>query len=147
MKVILLKDVGGVGKRDVVKEVADGYALNFLIPRGLAQEASAKNIAEHDKRQEISEITAQAQDAQFRELANKLSEDKISLKVRTNESGHLYESISAKRIASEIAKKYKQEIPESSVILDEPIKMAGEAKIEIKLGKYRAKATVEVVGG
>ena len=145
MKVILLRDVAAVGKRDAVKEVADGYALNFLIPRGLAQEASAKNTAEHDKRQKISEITAQAQDAQFQELARKLSEDKISLKVKANEFGHLYESISAKRIASEITKKYKQAISDNSVILDEPIKKAGEAKIEIRLGRHQATTTVEVV--
>lgn len=144
MRVILLKDVAGVGRRDQIKEVADGYAINFLIARGLAQEASAKNIAEHDKRQKISEITAQAQDAQFQELARKLSEEKISLKVKVNESGHLYESISAKRIASEITKKYKQEISESSVLLNEPIKRAGETKIEIKLGVHRATTTVEV---
>ena len=65
--------------------------------------------------------------------------------MRANESGHLYESISAKRIASEISKKYKQEVGESAVILNEPIKRAGEAKIEIKLGLHRATATVEVV--
>ena len=144
MKVILLKDVAGVGRRDVIKEVADGYALNFLIARGLAQEASVKNIAEHDKRQRISEATAQTRDAQFQELARHISEDKIVLKVRANESGHLYESISAKRIASEISKKYKQEVGESAVILNEPIKRAGVAKIEIKLGKHRVIATVEV---
>ncbi|MCR4280937.1 MAG: 50S ribosomal protein L9 [Candidatus Kaiserbacteria bacterium] len=145
MRVILLKDVATVGRRDQIKEVADGYAINFLIARGLAQEASAKNIAEHDKRQKISEITAQAQDAQFQELARKLAEDKISLKVKMNESGHLYESISAKRIANEITKKYKHDIGESAVMLDEPIKGAGEAKIEIKLGRHRATATVEIL--
>ncbi|MDO8552208.1 MAG: 50S ribosomal protein L9 [bacterium] len=145
MRIILLKDVAKVGKRDETKEVADGYALNFLIPRGLAQEASTKNIAEHDKRQRISEITAQVQDAQFQELARKLSADKIALKVRVNESGHLYESISAKRIASEIAKKYNQDIGEGAVVLDEPIKRVGVAKIEIKLGVHRATATVEIL--
>jgi len=145
MKVILLKDVAGVGKRDVIKDVADGYALNFLIARGLAQEASAKNMAEHDKRQKVSETIAQEQDAQFQELARNLSADKIILHVKANEAGHLYESISAKKIASEVTKKYKQEIGESAVILDEPIKQAGERSVEIKLGKYRAIVTVEVV--
>lgn len=145
MKVILLKDVGGVGKRDTMKEVSDGYALNFLIPRGLAQEASAVNIAAHDKRQEISATQGEAQDAQFKELARALSADTITMKVRVNESGHLYESISAKKIAGEIAKKYNQEIGESAVVLNEPIKRAGVAKIEIKLGVHRAIATVEVL--
>ncbi|MDO8521946.1 MAG: 50S ribosomal protein L9 [bacterium] len=145
MKVILLKDVGGVGKKDQMKEVADGYALNFLIARGLAQEASVKNIAEHDKRQKVSETIAQEQDAQFQELARNLSADKIILRVKANKTGHLYESISAKKIASEITRKYKQEISDSSVILDEPIKQAGERSVEIKLGKYRAIVTVKVV--
>ncbi|MDO8561747.1 MAG: 50S ribosomal protein L9 [bacterium] len=145
MKVILLKDVARVGKRDVIKEVSDGYALNFLIPQGLAQEASAKNIAKYDKRQKIHEVQTLTEDTKSKELAQKLSEDKITMKVRVNESGHLYESISAKRIASEITRKYKQEISESAVILDEPIKKAGEAKVEIKLGVHRAIATVEVV--
>lgn len=145
MRVILLKDVGAVGKRDAIKEVADGYALNFLIPRGLAQEASAGNLAEHAKRQKTSETAAQVQDAQFQELARKLSADKISLKVRVNESGHLYESISAKRIASEISKKYNKDVGEDAVVLDEPIKRVGAAKIEIKLGVHRATATVEIL--
>ena len=90
MRVILLKDVGGVGKRDAVKEVKDGYALNFLIPRGLAQEASAGNLAEHDKRQKTSEARAQIQDVQFEKLAQALSADPIVMKVRANEKGRLY---------------------------------------------------------
>src|SRR3989344_392953 len=144
MKVILLKDVAGVGKRDGVMEVKDGYALNFLIPRGLAQEASSKNLAEHDKRQKTSEAEAQIQDAQFEKLAQALSADSIVMKVRMNESGHPYESISAKKIAGEIAKKYNQDIGERAVVLDEPIKRAGIFKVEIKLGRHRAVATIEV---
>ena len=144
MKVILLKDVAGVGKRDGVMEVKDGYALNFLIPRGLAQEASSKNLAEHDKRQKTSEAQAQIHDAQFEKLAQALSADSIVMKVRMNESGHPYESISAKKIAGEIAKKYNQDIGERAVVLDEPIKRAGIFKVEIKLGRHRAVATIEV---
>ena len=144
MRIILLKDVARVGRRDGVMEVKDGYALNFLIPRGLAQEASSKNLAEHDKRQKTSEAQAQIQDAQFEKLAQALSADKITLQVRVNESGHPYESISAKRIAGEIAKKYEQDIGERAVILDEPIKKSGIFKVEIKLGRRQAVATVEI---
>ncbi len=145
MHIILLKDVAGVGKRDAIKDVKDGYAINFLIPRGLAQEASARNIALHDKRQKLHEEEARTEDAQFKELSQKISADKIVIKVRVNESGRPYENISAKRIASEIARKYKLDISESSIVLGEPIKGIGAAKIEIKLGRHRAVADVEVV--
>jgi large subunit ribosomal protein L9 len=145
MQVILLKDIAGVGKRDSIKEVKDGYALNFLIPRGLVQEASARNVALHDKRQKLYAEKARTEDAQFEKLSQKISADKIVIKVRVNEAGHLYESISAKKIASEITKKYNREIGEGAVVLDEPIKGVGAAKIEIKLGRHRAVADVEVV--
>jgi len=144
MRVILLKDVGGVGKRDAVKEVKDGYALNFLIPRGLAQEASAGNLAEHDKRQKTSEARAQIQDVQFEKLAQALSADPIVMKVRANEKGRLYEHITSAKIAHEILNKYQCEIGDSVVSLEKPIKEVGIESVEIKLGGRRVIATIDV---
>ena len=77
MKVILLKDVGGVGKRDVIKEVADGYALNFLIPRGLAEEASVENLRESEKRRKIFENAKREKEARFALLAKQLANEKL----------------------------------------------------------------------
>lgn len=144
MKVILLKDVGGVGKRDVIKEVADGYALNFLIPRGLAEEASVENLRESEKRRKIFENAKREKEARFALLAKQLANEKITIRVMVNKQGHLYEHITVAKIANEILKKYQCEIGEGAVILEKPIKEIGIEKVEIKLGEVRAIATVEV---
>ena len=145
MKVILLKDIGGVGKRDVIKEVADGYALNFLIPRGLAQEASEKNVRESENRKQESENAKREEDARFALLAKQLASEKITIRVRVNKQGHLYEHITAQKIANEIKNKYKIEIAGDTVILEKPIGEAGIEKVEIKLGERRVISTVEVI--
>lgn len=145
MKVILLKDVGGVGKRDETKEVADGYALNFLIPRGLAQEAIASNFKASEGRKAARKAETETRKAEFERLAEKLAAEKITLKVRANEKGHLYEHVTAAKIVHEILRKYKCEIGERAVILENPIKEAKTEKVEIKLGNQRAIATIEVV--
>ncbi|MEK7107033.1 MAG: 50S ribosomal protein L9 [Patescibacteria group bacterium] len=145
MRVILLKDVGGVGKRDSTVTVADGYALNFLIPRGLAQEAIASNLKESDARKTARQANAQARDAEFKQLAEKLSKENIVLKMRANEKGHLYEHVTAAKIAQEILNKYKCEIGEEAISLKKPIREVRSEKVEIKLGEHRAAATIEVV--
>lgn len=144
MRIILLKDIGGVGKRDVIKEVADGYALNFLIPRGLAQEASEDNLKKHDLRRQISENESREKDIKFANLASRLASEKITIQVRANEQGHLYEHITAPKIANEITNKYKIEIAGDMVILEKPIGEAGVEKVEIKLGAHRVMAMIEV---
>lgn len=145
MKIILLKDVGWVGKRDAVKDVADGYALNFLIPRGLAQEASEENLRESENRKQISENAKREEEAKFALLAKQLASEKITIRVRVNKQGHLYEHITASKIANEINSKYKTSIAPEAIILDKPIGEAGVEKVEIKLGVYRVMAAVEIV--
>lgn len=145
MKIILLKDVGGVGKRDETKEVADGYALNFLIPRGLAHEAIASNLKASEGRKSARKAETETRDAEFKRLAEKLSEERIILKVRANEKGHLYEHVTAAKIAHEILNKYKYEIGERAIILENPIKEAKTEKVQIKLGERQVVATVEVI--
>ena len=144
MRIILLTDVGGVGKRDVIKEVADGYALNFLIPRGLAQEASEENLRENENRKKASESFQRERDAKFEHLAKQLASEKITIRDRVNKQGHLYEHITAQKIANEIKNKYKIEIASDAVILGKPIGEAVVEKVEIKLGAHRVISTVEV---
>ncbi len=144
MQVILLKDVAKVGKRDSIVNVADGYALNFLIPRGLAQEAIASNLKESEARKTARQASVQARGAQFERLAKKLAEEKISLKVRANEKGHLYEHVTAEKIANEILNKYQCEVGEGAVLLKEPIREVKTENVEIKLGEHQVIATIEV---
>src|SRR3989338_3431337 len=145
MKVILLKDIGRVGKRDEVKEVADGYALNFLIPRGLAQEASEENLRESENRKQISENARREDGARFALLAKQLASEKITIQVRVNKQGHLYEHITAQKIVNEIKNKYNIDIAVDMIMLDKPIREAKVEKAEIKLGSHRVISTVEIV--
>lgn len=145
MKVILLKDVAKVGKRDAIVDVSDGYALNFLIPRGLAHEAIPTNLKASDGRKAAQRAVAETRDAEFKQLAGKLSKEKITLKVRANDKGHLYEHVTAAKIAHEILNTYKCEIGESAIVLEKPIKETGVRNVEIKLGEHRAISTVEIV--
>lgn len=147
MKVILLKDVGGVGKRDIIKEVADGYALNFLIPQGLAAQATPAKMLEYEKRRKDDEERTALRDAEWKRLIATLSGAKITVLARANAQGHLYQSISSEMVAEEIDKTYDVVLPKGAVVLEQPIKTVGVAQVEIHLGDKKAAVTVELKTG
>lgn len=144
MKVIFLKDVGGVGKRDSIKEVKDGYALNFLIPQGLAVQATPDKIAELEKRNKQEEINTAVQGAQWEALIKKLTGESIIVKARANEQGHLYKHISEEDVAEEIGRAFKARLPKGAIQITEPIKSVGSYEAQIKLGEHRAGIRIEV---
>lgn len=131
MKVILLQDMKALGKRGDIKDVSEGYARNFLLPRKLAQTATegAVKIAEVKKARDAAAEKANLE--KLRELAEKLKNRKITIKSR-EKKGKLFGSISAKDIVSGL-KKENLELSEKSIILKEAIKKIGEYKIGIKL--------------
>jgi large subunit ribosomal protein L9 len=132
MKVILLKDVKGVGKKDEVINTSDGYARNFLFPRKLAEEATDNNIHrvnlknEAERKKKLEE-TEKAQ-AQAKELKNKV----IKIKTKSGEGGRLFGSITSKDIAEEIKKQLNLEIDKKKLVIDS-IKQLGEYTAELKL--------------
>ncbi|MFA6940997.1 MAG: 50S ribosomal protein L9 [Clostridiaceae bacterium] len=132
MKVILLKDVKGVGKKDEVINTSDGYARNFLFPRKLAEEATDNNIHrinlknEAERKRKLEE-TERAQ-AQAKELKNKV----INIKTKSGEGGRLFGSITSKDIAEEIKKQLNLEIDKKKLVIDS-IKQLGEYTAELKL--------------
>lgn len=144
MKVILLKDVGGVGKRDETKEVADGYALNFLIPQGLAVQATPQKMAELATRRKQEENEAVAQGAEWAELLKRLTGKSIIIIARANEQGHLYKRISAEDAAKEVEKQFGAKLPRNAVALQETIGSVGKSQAQIKLGLHRADFAIEV---
>jgi large subunit ribosomal protein L9 len=146
MKVVFLQNVEGSGRTGEIKEVADGFARNFLLPRRLAAPATADAI----KRAEAiaaAEARRQAElDAEARSLAEKLSVP-IVITVRAGEQGRLYGSVTAADIAEEASKLAGQEMDRHLLVLDEPIKEVGIYEIPLRLThNVEAMLMVEVVG-
>ena len=144
MKVILLKDVKGSGVKGDVINVSDGYARNYLFPRGLAVEATQASLNElKDKERAEGKRKEQAvQDA--REMANKLSEITLVMKAKSGENGKLFGSVTNKEIAQELKKQHKLSIDRKKIVLNEPIKQLCQIELEVKLypeisGKLKVK--------
>jgi large subunit ribosomal protein L9 len=144
MKVLFLKDVGGVGQRGAIKEVSDGYALNFLIPNGMVVQATADKVAVHKKNQEALAKDQAAKDKEFEELAARIDGAKFQVVAKGNEQGHLYKQLSAAEIIPEIKRVYGVDVSANTVMFSAPIKAAGEFGITIKCGKHDAKVTIIV---
>ena len=146
MKVILLKDVKGLGKTGSVINASDGHARNYLIPRGLAKEATEGGLKSLEL-QKAGEMKRKQQEvAAAKALADKLSSLTVRLKGKSGEGGRLFGSITTKDIAEAIGKQHKIEVDKRKIQLDNPIKELGIAFIEIKVyPEITAKMKVEVV--
>src|SRR3954462_1289371 len=112
MKVIMLKDVRGVGQRDTLKEVADGYALNFLIAQGLAEQATPEKLKQLEQRMKSRSAASAAEERSWAQLAEKVENAQIEIKVRANASGHLYEQLSPALVVEAIRSHLQTQIPE-----------------------------------
>jgi len=146
MKVILLQDIRGIGKKGQVIETSDGHARNYLIPRKLAVEATARHLKEIEvkKKAEMHRQTSELEAAQA--LGKSLSEAKIEIQVKSGENGKLFGSVTNKEIASVLSAKTGLNIDKKKVVLEEPIKTVGEKQVEVKLHpQVSARITVEVV--
>ena len=145
MKVILKDDVKNVGNMGDIVKVADGYARNYLVPRGLAVEASTKNIKsiEHEKRiiqEKAKKIKSSAQD-----LSDRISKVTLVMKATAGEEGKLFGSVTTMDIA-EALKKEGFEIDKKKISLDEPIKRLGEHTVNVKIHpEITTNVTVQVV--
>jgi large subunit ribosomal protein L9 len=133
MKVILSADVKGQGKKGDIINVNDGYARNYLLPRGLAMEAStaglnAVNIQKASKAHHESVQITQAQS-----LAKKLEGTNVSIQAKTGGGGRLFGSITSKEIASAIMEQTGAEVDKKSIVLDEIIKHTGDFTVAIHL--------------
>ncbi len=133
MKVILLQDIKGTGKKDQILEISDGYARNYLLPRKLAKEATSEavNALERsrgaDKHRE--EVRRQEAETRARELKGKV----IQLEVKGGENGKLYGSITNDQIASALKAQHGIEIDKRKLEQEEPIRTAGQSFVTLKL--------------
>jgi large subunit ribosomal protein L9 len=133
MKVILLKDVKGQGKKGEVKEVSEGYFQNFLAKQGLAKMATDSNIKVMDQQKNSEKKKKDNEKAVAQSLADKIGELTLQIKGKAGEAGRLFGSITSKQIAEELERQYKITIDKRKMTLDDPIRVLGTTSIPIKL--------------
>ena len=133
MKVVLLCDVKGQGKKDQIVEVSDGYARNFLFPQKKAVPADAKATSELKSKEESKQFRINEERKAAQALADKIKDKEVSIKMGHGQDGRLYGSVTAKDIAEELKKLVGQEIDKRKIQLKESIKAYGKYSVEIKI--------------
>jgi large subunit ribosomal protein L9 len=144
MKVILKQDFKSLGKKDQIIDVNDGYARNFLIPKGIAVEATPSAVNEAKSKQKAAAHRKQVELEEARALAKKISELTVVVSSKAGASGKLFGSITAKDIVNELKKQHKISIDKKMLILPEPIRTLGITDVEFRLyagvtGKLKVK--------
>ena len=146
MKVILLQDVKGVGKKDQIVNASDGYARNFLFPQKLAVEATAGAIKGIEKMRKAEAEREAERRAQASATADSLRGKVISMTVKTGAQGRLFGSITSAKVATELKKQHGVEIDKRDIKC-ENIRTVGDVEIEVRVYKdISAKMTVHVEG-
>lgn len=133
MKVIFLKDVKGKGKKGEVKNVADGYAHNFLIKQGLAVEASQANVSSLNAQKKKEEKLAAEELADAKKLKETLEKLTVEFSTKAGEGGRLFGSITSKQIAEELQKKHSIKIDKRKIEMEDAIRTLGYTKVPVKL--------------
>ena len=133
MKVLLLADVKGQGKKDQIVEVSDGYARNFLFPKKLAVIADAKVLSETKSKEEAKQYRLREEKAAAQALAEKLSALSVSITASSGGDGRLYGSITSKEIAEKLMQQHKIEIDKRKLVLKDNIKAYGTYEIDVKV--------------
>jgi len=145
MKVIFLEDVKGRGKKGEIKEVAEGYARNFLLPKGLVIEANKGNVKQLEVQKDSEQKKLAKELAEAKELADKINQATVTIRTKAGEAGRLFGAVTTKHIADEL-KKQKLDIDKRKINLSDPIRTLGTTKVEIKLyPKVIGTLTVQVI--
>ncbi|MGR6837303.1 50S ribosomal protein L9 [Syntrophomonas erecta] len=133
MKVIFLEDVKGKGKQGEIKEVADGYARNYLLPKGLAVEATQTRVKENQEKKRRKQKQQEKEKTEALELKKKLEGKSIRIKARTGGGDKLFGAVTAKEIADTINEQLGIQIDKKKVDFKDPIKHLGQYKIKLKI--------------
>ena len=146
MKVILLADVKGKGKKDQVLDVAEGYARNYLIAKKLAVAADVQNLNELKGREASKQYKYDQEKAAAMELAAKLNDVTVVLKRKAGADSKLYGAVTAKEIVQQLNQDFNIEVDKKKLSLDTPIKAFGTYSIKVKLfSNITATLTVQVI--
>ena len=146
MKIILLQDVEGLGKAGDLKEVANGYARNYLLPRHLAAGATPELIANRTQRIAAEQRKIEKQAEVNRQLAERLGQITLTLKAKVGRQGRLYGSITSQDIAAFLQKAENITIDRRLIEMPEPIRTLGTFTIPVKVAtKLESKITVNII--
>ena len=147
MKLILLEDVKGVGKKGDVVNKNDGYALNFLIPKKLAVEATKSNINDLELKKKADERRKKEEYEEAKELGEKLKDKIVKVSVKAGENGKVFGSVTNKEISAALLQQTGIDIDKKKITFNDPIKMVGRGTVKVKLHpKVTVELTVEIAG-
>ena len=144
MKVIFNTDVKGQGRKGELKEVSSGYARNYLIPRGLAAEATTDNINAMKQKEKAKAAQAAREKAQAEENAKKLGAVQVVIRAKAGGAGKLFGAVTSQEISDALKEQFGIEIEKNKIIQAEPIKTFGSYQVKAKLG-YEISGTVNVL--
>lgn len=145
MKIILLRDVPNVGKKYEVKDVSDGYALNYLMPRKLAEVATPGALKGVDLRKKQFVQKQEIDKTLMAKTLESIKGVKITLNEKANEKGHLFAQVHKKEVINALKAQKGIELSEDMLDMEHPIKEAGEHKITIKIDKKSVEINLEIL--
>lgn len=144
MKVILLQDVKGQGKKGEMKEVSDGYGRNYLLPRKLAVEATADNMNTYKLQEKARAAALAAEKAKAEENAKQLESIVVKISARAGAEGKLFGAVTSKEISDALARQHGIEIDSKKIVQAEPIKGYGSFEVKCKFG-YEISGVIHVL--
>jgi large subunit ribosomal protein L9 len=145
MKVILLESVPKVGSVNEIVEVSNGFAMNSLIPQGLARVASEKNVAQVEKQVKENKAKDEAHKKEIATTLTALNGETITVQVSANEKGTLFSALSATDLSERIKEERGLEVEPAYIDLDHAIKETGTHKISLRIGAVSSTLNLEVV--
>lgn len=133
MKVILLDNIKGVGKKDEVINASDGYARNFLFPKKLAVEANAENMSKLKNKQDSAQHKKDVEKEKAEEIAKKLKDITVNIKVKAGDNGRIFGGVTSKEISESLKEQFKIDVDKKKIVLNDTIKNLGVFNVSIKL--------------
>ena len=144
MKVIFQQDVRGQGKKGEMKEVSDGYARNYLLPRKLATEATADNINALKLKEKAKAAQMAKEKAQAEENAKKLSGVQVIIRAKAGSGGKLFGTVTSQEISKALKEQFDIDIEKNKIVQADPIKTFGAFTVKAKLG-YEVSGTINLL--
>ncbi|MCI9147002.1 MAG: 50S ribosomal protein L9 [Hungatella sp.] len=135
MEIVLLEDVKALGKKGEIVKVNEGYARNFILPKKLGVEATAKNLNDLKLKKANQEKLAAQQLAAAKELGEKIEKSPVTLSIKAGDNGKAFGSVSGKEISKAIQEQLNLEIDKKKLVLPEPLKTFGTHEVPVKLHK------------